>query len=241
MARLDNKGKLHGLIGPIIAREIGGKQFIQSKGKKRKMNKQSLENFNEFKIASSDGKLIRANIEKILDNKHDKYLYRRFTGALYNALKSNKELDKGQRNLLNSSMEGLKGFEFNNTHPFEKTFYAKIKTELSEDNKLHITIPSFEPSKFVMFPHKATTACLKFSLYTDELKGEKQTVLPNHILEFSSSKTATEEFQCYFDIPKKEHFTIVFVELLFYYIAEDDSKNLYNNKLYHPSTIIFGK
>ncbi|SDH49257.1 hypothetical protein [Myroides phaeus] len=241
MAKLDNKGKLHGLVGTVIAREMGGKQIIQSKGKKRKMNKQSLENFNEFKIASSNGKIIRSNIEKALDHKHDKYLYRRFTGALYNALKSNKELDKGQRNLLNSSMESLKGFEFNETHPFDKAFYAKIKTELSEDNKLHITVSSFEPSKFVIFPDIATVACLKFSLYTDELKGEKQTLLPNHIFEFASSKTTTEEFHCYFDLPKQVNFTIIIAELLFYYTTEGDNKKLYNNKLYHPSTIIFGK
>lgn len=241
MARIDNKGKLHGIVGTTLVREIGGRQFIQFRGTKRKMNSKSLENFNEFKIASSTGKIIRDNIQNILGQNHDINLYRRFTGALHSAMISNQELEKGQRNLLNCSMESLQGFEFNITQLFSKTFYVKIKTKLTEDNQLHITVPSFNPGKFVKFPGYIENACLKISLYSHDLKSAVNIPLPNYTIDFSSSNKEVEEHQFSFYIPQEEHFTIVFAELIFYSLIEGDEKKIYNNKQFHPSMIIYGK
>lgn len=241
MARIDNKGKLHGIVGTTLVREIGGKQFIQFKGTKRKMNSKSLDNFNEFKIASSSGKIIRDNIQNILDQHHDINLYRRFTGALHSAMISNQQLEKGQRNLLNCSMESLQGFEFNITHPFSKTFYVKIKTEVTEDNQLHITVPSFIPRKFVKFPGYTKNACLKFSLYSHDLKSPVHIPLPNYTIDFSDLNQEVEEHHFSFDIPQEEYFTIVFAELIFYSTTEQGEMRMYNSKQFHPSMIVFGK
>ena len=239
MARVDNNRLFKGTIGPLVFRTQNGQQIVQTKAYKPKQTIATKESSSEFRHCSSWTKYLRLGLQGFLVNLTDSYMYRRFTGAFYNALQTYTALPKGQRTPLNSNLQSLAGFEFNTHSPFAD--YCKISFDcvLNATHDVTITIPEFIPKTDLLWPANADQAELVLYVYATSLENHTRDVTHFTVLPIAKINTPIPETTWTSPILPVGYFVVVCSKLLYYTPNAITTRNYLNSKTLNPSSIVF--
>lgn len=142
MATIDGKGRIRGKVGPVVYRVLNGKNIIQSKPGKVKQSKATQESSQEFAYIQNSAKRLRQYFYPAVQYLEDKKMANRFASQLYKILTQNSQHPKGERDLLNTDLSPIEGFQFNVNSPTDQFLKAKLEIQLNEQACLVIKVPA---------------------------------------------------------------------------------------------------
>lgn len=239
MARIENKKIISGLIGELVFRNLRNKQVIQSRPKDIKQTVATKSAATEFGQCSTWAKQLRLGLNAFLLDGFDNKMYQRLTAQFYNAIKNNLNVPKGQRNPLNSTMNELVGFEFNNNSPFTKHFTPQLQVALNSQNQLTITLPAFDPKTEVLFPKKCSQVSLLLYVFATTFKPSESFAEEHFILNIDQN-IPINNTQTWTSAPlPQNHLVLLSTKLMYYNTNAITGKNFLNTKLLNPAAIDF--
>ncbi len=237
MAQQKANGKFSGKIGRTYLRTLNGKQVMQS-NPIRKKKKIKPDDVQIFQKVAEPGKIMRATIQAFLKQRHDAYMYQRFTSTLLKALQQNITIDKKERTLFNCNLSSASGFEFNINKGFKEVFLSPITMDSNKET-FEIKVNAFIPKEQVAFPKDYKQASLH--IYTWFLLPSGIALHPTQyeeIIEFNSDINQVEEHVWHNICPTKDVLTFTVVEIQFYKTDAKGAKLLFNTKAYNPSMLV---
>jgi hypothetical protein len=241
MARLDKNKFLSGVIGNLVFRNLDGKQIVQSKPDKIKQSTMTKLSGSEFRSCSQWAKMIRQYLYNFLINQNDSYMYRRLTGSLYRAIRSNTAIFKGERTPLNSNLDELVGFDFNSNSAFKDYFLPTVLAELTNQRQVQVIIPTFEPRSEVVFPERTGHAELLVYVMATCLKYNTAVVDDYFIVPMTNNAALIPATVWASIILPESHFVLVNAKIMYYNNDKFTVKNYINSKAMNPSTILMAK
>jgi hypothetical protein len=241
MARLDKNKFLSGVIGNLVFRNLDGKQIVQSKPDKIKQSTMTKLSGSEFRSCSQWAKMIRQYLYNFLINQNDSYMYRRLTGSLYRAIRSNTAIFKGERTPLNSNLDELVGFDFNSNSAFKDYFLPTVLVVLTNERQVQVTLPEFKPKSEVVFPERTGHAELLVYVMTTSLKYNTAVVDDYFIVPMTNNATLIPATVWTSLILPESHFVLVTAKIMYYNNDKFTVKNYINSKAMNPSTILMAK
>jgi hypothetical protein len=152
MAIINSKNITTGRIANIIYRSLDGKQIVQARPGKLKQTQATKTSSATFQQCSRWAKHLRIRLSPFLVGMTDSYMYRRFTGQLYNALLANTNLANEQLTPLTANMDNLEGFEFNTHSPFSHYFMPKITAVIDSQRRVAVNVPPLDAKTQLLFP-----------------------------------------------------------------------------------------
>lgn len=237
MAQQKANGKFSGKIGRTYLRDLNGKQVMQS-NPIRKKKKTKADDVLIFQKVAEPGKIMRRNIQFFLGDRHDSYMYQRFTSTLLKALQQNITIDKKERSLFNCDLSSASGFEFNIHKGFKEVFFSPITMERIQDS-FKVKVDAFIPKEQVAFPKDYKQASLHITTWF---------LLPNgfsihptqyeEIIDFNSDTNLVEEHVWHNICPIDNVLTFTVVAIQFYETDAKGAKLLFNTKAYNPSMLV---
>ena len=241
MARLDKNKFLSGVIGNLVFRNLDGKQIVQSKPDKIKQSKLTKLSGSEFRSCSQWAKMLRQHLSNFLIDQTDSYMYRRFTGSLYNAIQSNTAIFKGERTPLNSNLDELVGFNFNSNSVFKDYFLPDLHVELTNQGQVEVVIPEFEPKSELVFPEQTGHAELLVYILATSLKPNTAVIDDYFLVPIPNATTIIPETVWTSIAFPESHFVLVTAKIMYYNNDKFTVKNYINSKAMNPSTILLAK
>ncbi|MDR2223658.1 MAG: hypothetical protein LBE34_13150 [Flavobacteriaceae bacterium] len=241
MARVDKKGIIQGGVGPVVTRNLRGRSIVQTKPRNHKKHDNTLREAKKFGKISSDAKVVRSIVQSFLEQRHDSYMYTRFTSAMSKALKKNTALKEVDRNINNADLSDLVGFEFNSNCDFSDVFLGEITVEVVDNKEIHISVPSFKTQQTIFFPEKTNVLELNFLVYEQNEHKIGNTIEPGFSYEILKESDVVTEQVFTKELHWPECFYMVVVEACFYTKYDKDKRVLYNSKHFNPSTILYVK
>jgi hypothetical protein len=238
MARLGKKGVLSGLVGNLVFRNLENKQIVQSQPDDVRQTKATKESGSEFRQCSKWTKQLRLALKPFLMNQSDSYMYRRFTGAFYNALQKNTTLLKGHRTPMNADMTTLAGFEFNTNSLFKDYFLPELVVTIENQNQIKVVIPEFEPKSQVVFPKQTGQCELLLYVYTTDFDYNSPIVDAYYTMPIVQSSTLQPEVTWITPELPQGRIVLVLAKVLFYSENRFTEKNYNKSKDFNPCQIV---
>jgi len=232
---------LSGVIGNLVFRNLDGKQIVQSKPEKIKQTAMTKLSGSEFRSCSQWAKMIRQHLYNFLINQTDSYMYRRLTGSLYSAIQSNTAIFKGERTPLNSNLDALVGFDFNNKSAFKDYFLPTVLVELTNQRQVQVSIPEFEPKSEVVFPERTGHAELLVYVMASSLKYNTAAVDDYFLVPMTNNAAVIPATVWTSIVLPESHFVLVTAKMMYYHNDKFTVKNYINNKAMNPSTMLLAK
>ena len=238
MAKVDPKGNIRGIIGPISTRVLHGVNIVQSRGTKPKQTANTKKAATAFGYVSKHCKIIRLAIGEILYKNHDANFSRRLTGTTLQLFNKNTQIPIEQRTFLNTSLQGLVGFDLNTNSPFDTFCTLPFLLQTAEGNKIVLQLDAFLASDYFIFPEYTTEATLEFSLLHLALPSGSNTVTETFSIRFTPNERVLAQVWEK-TLPTSANFTIVIAELNYFKTVNKNKKISLNNKEFHPSCIVY--
>ncbi len=238
MARINDKRQFRGAIGNVVFKTLDGKEIVQSRPSRLKQTAGTKISSSEFQQCSTWSRLLREGLDPFLLGRTDSYMYRRFTGAFYNALQTNEELPKGARTPLNADMTDLAGFEFNAHSPFEYYFTPPISAELDEQRQVTISLPAFNPQADMHFAEHTHKAELLLYVYATNLQTNAALTEDYTVINLDQN-TALLSGINWTSCPMPEGcFILVCAKLMYYNVNKFSAKDYVNSSQLSPAVIV---
>lgn len=174
MARIDKNGGLRGSVGNVSYRISNGQNILQSRPGKgnTKVHEVSLENNNEFFLASNRARIIREILSPVIRGYYDGAMINRLNSAVVKTIRSNDALPVGYRDIQDGKLSLLQGFEFNEHSLFSDHCKVDFETEVTSAG-LKLTIPAFVPLEKMAFPFDASHCTMKVLVSTLDLSSKR--------------------------------------------------------------------
>lgn len=239
MARIDNQRLFRGAIGNVVFKKLNGVQIAVSKSNGIKQTTATKDSGSEFRQCSSWTKLLRLGLQGFLVNLSDSYMYRRFTGAFYEALQTNTTMPKGQRTPLNSNLQTLSGFEFNSNSPFAEYFKTPLTVANNATQNVTITVPEFIPNTNLLWPANAYQAELVLYVYATNFDNQTTDVTHFTVLPITNTNTPMPEMVWTSPALPSGYFVLVCAKLMYYTPNAITTRNYLNSIMLNPSSIAF--
>lgn len=241
MATIGNKKIFSGMIGNVVFKNLNGKQIVVSRPAKVKQTTATQKSASEFGSCSHWAKLLRMGLTPFLVGLTDSALYQRFTTALYNGVKSNRNLPVGERTPLNSAVELLKGFEFNTHSPFTAYFKPTFFAGLNANNEVVIALPAFNPATEIVFPENCTTAKLLVFVYATDFTDTTTPLVFHSILPIHQNIALPAQELLHTTPIPEGYFVLASVKLLYYTPNLLTESNYLNTKDFSPAMVVLAE
>lgn len=239
MARIGKKGILSGLVGNLVFRNLDGKQIVQSRPDGVRQTANTKASSGEFRHCSTWSKQLRMGLRSFLSEETDSYMYRRFTGAFYQALLQNTNFLKGTRTPFNCDLSDLNGFEFNIHSPFKNHFLPPIAVHLNAAGNLCVSIPEFEPKNQMLFPKKNFDAELMVYVYTTTFAYNQPVVDASFSLPIAKAASIVAATDWNSPVLPSGRFVLVVAKLFYYSNNPFTGKKYSNSKEMSPTMVVF--
>lgn len=238
MATLENKRAFNGMVGNVVFRNYRGKPIVQSRPTQVKQTIATQKSASEFGNCSRWAKQLRLGLTPFLVGQADSALYQRFTAAIYNAVKSNTALPKGERSPLNSDMASLQEFEFNTHSPFATYFKPTIAAQRNANNEVVLTLTDVDPTTDIVFPDGCTTAKLVVVVYATNFSDTTTPLMFHTILPIAKNTTLPAQ-QLLQTPPIPEGYLVLAAAKMLYYTPNllTESTTL-NSKDFSPAMVL---
>ncbi|MCY1226835.1 hypothetical protein D3C87_143120 [compost metagenome] len=239
MAQVSRKNIISGITGNLVFRNLDGKQILQSRPGKIHQTRETVASGSEFRHCSRWAKHLRIGLHSFLAGQADSYMYRRLTGAFYNALLENTHLPKGQRTPFTADMKALEGFEFNIHSPFKKYFLPEITVVMDSQRQVQVTIPELEPKSQIRFPEEVPHA--ELVVYACATKFEASSPIVDAFFTLPIPFDAAIQSEMVWTSPAlpKGYFVVVAAKLLYYEENQFMGKKYSNSDVLNPCSILF--
>lgn len=174
MAVLDNKFRIRGTVAKHAYRVIGSKTIIQSKPGKGsvKQTRATKECGSEFALASNTARQIRLAFYPAIQGLADGGMINRLNSKVLKAISSNKQAERGMRDLHGSDLSHLENFEFNINSPLQKYLLVKPGVILDENRVLHVHVPALNTRKELKTPARHSETTIKILVIAFNFKEE---------------------------------------------------------------------
>lgn len=239
MARIGKKGILSGLVGNLVFRNLDGQQVVQSRPATIRQTKATKESASEFRQCSRWAKQVRMGLSSLLMEETDSYMYRRWTGTMYQALVSNTHLPKGQRTPFNCTMKDLEGFDFNTHSLFKDYFFSEIVVALNAEGAVMIKVPEFDPKSQMVFPEKVMNADLVIYVYSTNLEHNQPLTDASFSLPITLNTSLVPETLWNTPTLPSGHWVIVVTKLFYYSVNPFTERKYHNSKKMSPAMVLF--
>lgn len=165
MAKQESLVKLRGKVGDLSFTKHRTRGYeVRMRGgvdKARIMSdpnfERTRENMSEFGMAAKTAKLIRVQLNNLMQGMADKTFRNRLTSVVNRIIKMDSENVRGQRVFLPENSHRLKGLEFNANSSLEFMFSGTLATAFDRaTGEVALIIPDFEPRREVTLVPEAT-------------------------------------------------------------------------------------
>ncbi|MBW2962950.1 hypothetical protein [Mesonia aestuariivivens] len=172
MAHLDKHNRLIGGLGNLVFKQVNGKTIVQLKPGKNnvKQTKRSKQSASDFGTASRTTKCLSVSLRSLFQHYYDGQMFNRFRKTVYQAMLSNTEILKGQKNLWESDSSLLDDFEFNLASLYSDYSTITCNSQLTSAQEIKLDIAAFNPKTQLKWPATAQKAklCFLVSTYAKE-------------------------------------------------------------------------
>lgn len=240
MARINAKGLLSGTVGNYSFKVVDGKGIVRSKPRKGGVRQTAAtkSSASEFGNAHALAKKIRTVQFPVLHDLSDSRMYNRFATAIYKTILSASYLPKGKRTLLDGNLETLDHFQFNANSTFSRYCQVPIAATLNAENKIQLTVDTFDPRKDIATVEVASEAKLAFLVTVFQPEEGTESHAELFQFTFDLTKTATTPQQWISGVLPAGHIAFVSVALFYYRKNSLAGAVSLNNKKMHPSEIV---
>ncbi|WP_104385319.1 hypothetical protein [Sphingobacterium sp. HMA12] len=170
---INDNGFIRGLVGPLVNRKVGNKNYLQSRPYRVKQTDDTKRASKDFGNISRAGALIRMCFGEIHQKRHDGQMGNRLNRQIYRAIKTNLDCDKGSRRLSNCVLDRLVNFQFNENCHMQDYFFIDPLISLNKKKDLKISFPEFDIKRALVLPEKCNAVVFKFYAFSfdfDELE-----------------------------------------------------------------------
>jgi hypothetical protein len=241
MATLGNKKSFSGMVGNVVFKSLNGQQVVQSRPTNIRQTTATKKSASEFGSCSQWARQLRNGLSPFLVGLTDSTMHSRFSAAVYNAIKSNTALPRGERTPLNSNMESLHGFEFNTHSPFANNFKPPITAGLTSTKEVAVALPAFDPETEMTFLAGCTTARLAVYMYATNLKDPESTLAFHSLLALDKQTTVPAQNLLTTTPLPDGYFVLVSAKLLYYNANVLTESNYLNTKEFSPAMVLLAE
>lgn len=236
MSKINAKGQLSGVAGPVYFRVLNGKPIAQSMPRKHKKAAATQANASEFGLASKTSKSIRTMLYPILQDMSDTMMYKRFVAIIHRIIKSNDALPKSQRSLMDGELQLLEGFEFNETSPLGN-YCSVLPTIAYEGQVLTVSFPEFSNSA-IKAPPKATGTTIGIHVSVIDTVAGVELHAEQFRIEVANTNGTTNAIIFTTATIPIGHLVLVTAALFFYRDSSLSGRVTLNSRALHPCVIL---
>ncbi|WP_410879411.1 hypothetical protein [Myroides sp. DW712] len=238
MAKVDSKGNMRGIIGAVSTRVLHGVNIVQSRGVKPKQTANTKKAATAFGYVSRHCKTIRLAIGEVLYKNHDPNFSRRLTATMLKLFNKNTQIPIDQRTFLNTSLQGLVGFDLNANSPFATFCTLPLLAKTVGNNKTVLQLDAFQASDSFIFPAHPSEAQLEFTLIPLAFPLGINTPTETFSIRFTKNEKVAEQIW-ETSLPSTATFTFMVAELTYFKAINRHKKISINSKDFHPSCIVY--
>ena len=238
MAKINTKGALSGIVGPVSYRTQFKMITVQSRPSRVRQTPATKLSATEFGIANKAAKNIRHALFPILQDFSDNRMHSRFTAAVYKCLIGNTNLPKGIRTVADGDLQQLQHFQFNNSSPYAD--YAKVDAGIlyNAAGGLTIHLPEFRPTDCFVKPQDATDCTLTFMVtaFDPETGGAVYAELHRHPVKLNNISVPASQWTA----PALPPDHLVIVAAAAFYSRNNSllGEISLNSKMLHPAVLL---
>lgn len=170
---INDNGFIRGLVGPLVNRKVGNKNYVQSRPYRVKQTDHTKRAGKDFGNVSRAGAMIRMCFGEIHQDLHDGQMCNRLNRQIYRAIKTNLDGEKGSRTLSNCVLDRLVNFQFNENCHMQDYLFIDPVISLNKKKDLKISFPEFDLKSALVLPEKCNAVVFKFKALSfdfDELE-----------------------------------------------------------------------
>jgi len=159
---INDNGFIRGLVGPLVNRKVGNKNYLQSRPYRVKQTDDTKRAGKDFGKVSRAGAMIRMCFGAVHQHLHDGQMGNRLNRQVYRAIKTNLDCEKGSRTLSNCVLDRLVNFQFNENCHMQDYLFIDPVISLNKKNELKISFPEFDIKRALVLPEKCNAVVFKF-------------------------------------------------------------------------------
>lgn len=167
---INDNGYIRGLVGPLVSRKVGAKNYIQSRPHRVRQNAETKNAGKDFGQASRAAAAIRQAFNLVHQKLHDGQMGNRLSRQVYRAMKTNISDDKGTLCLNNCVLDRLVNFQFNGNCHMQDALNIDPVVKLSEKNQIEISFPIFDIKRALLLPKGCNAIVFKFHTFSFDFK-----------------------------------------------------------------------
>lgn len=163
---INDNGFIRGLVGPLVNRKVGNKNYLQSRPYRVKQTDDTKKAGKDFGKVSRAGALIRMCFGAVHQGFHDGQMGNRLNRQIYRAIKTNLDCEKGNRTLSNCVLDRLMDFQFNENCHMQDHLFIDPVISLNKKQDLKISFPEFDVKRALILPEKCNAVVFKFNAFS---------------------------------------------------------------------------
>lgn len=167
---INDNGYIRGLVGPLVSRKVGTKNYIQGRPHRVRQNTETKNAGKDFGQASRAGAAIRQAFWLVHQKLHDGQMGNRLNRQVYRAMKTNISDAKGTLCLNNCSLDRLVDFQFNENFHMQDALSIDPAVKLTEENQIDISFPKFDVNRALLLPKNCNAIVFKFHAFSFNFK-----------------------------------------------------------------------
>ncbi len=167
---INDNGYIRGLVGPLVSRKVGTKNYIQGKPHRVKQNVDTKNAGKDFGQASRAGAAIRQAFGLVHQALHDGQMGNRLNRQIYRAMKTNINDDRGTLCLNNCKLDRLVNFQFNENFHMQDALNIDPTVSLTDENQIEISFPIFHINRALLIPKDCNAIAFKFHTFSFNFK-----------------------------------------------------------------------
>ncbi|WP_069660364.1 hypothetical protein [Arcticibacter eurypsychrophilus] len=242
MARIDNKGMVHGTAGSVIYREYRGKNIIQGKAKKFKQTEKTIRSATEFGLSSSAAAVIREAFKPAYFFKDGTAAYRS-TQLVYRSLLNNVTGEKGKRDLHDGNLSLLQGLDFNTNSKLHEVLQISHSVSKSLEGLVSVTLGPLNTKTDIKRPKNASGAYMKHRirliLVAFNFREEYYENLGFQDVDLEGYQTIEEQVITFTETVPEDCLALVSMSLMLYStVSQTNESILLNSAAFSPCAII---
>lgn len=239
MARIRSNGQIQGMVGNLTCRVFNGKNIMQVKAKNIKQTPATKRNASQFGKVSSLAKTLRLPIQYAIGENQDGGMHRRLTTVLVNCMNQNKRIAIDKRNLLNTDLSSLVGFELNNHAALAKYCNLPLNFEFNANKKLVVSMPTIEVTSFITFPENTKELNIQIICTRTGFALTSEAHTTSYSLPIYRDTAEIEAFAWEALEQKKDETIVVTVQMWCVRNDASQERQLLNCKTFNPSAVVY--
>ncbi|MGV3706464.1 MAG: hypothetical protein ACO1NU_13910 [Arcticibacter sp.] len=242
MAKVDNKGMVHGTAGSVVYRRYRNMNIIQGKPRKFKQTTESIRAATEFGLSSTTAAVIRQAFQSAYVHR-DGQAASRSTQLVYRGIRGSLSGSAGRRDLHDADLSSIVGMEFNINSPLKEVLQFNHQVERDEQGKIRVFMGAFDSKTDIRVPpgirKSASKYRIRFSLIGFNFRQEYYEFLEVRDLEVQKYAQVEAQEIRFEAQPEADQLLLLSVSLLAYSETRmEQGYLLLNSKNFSPCALI---